>query len=143
VRFWDTSALVPLLIQGRTSPEMDSVLQSDLGIALWWGAIVEGLSALTRAEREGRLGRESVLQGLQLLPVLREGAVEVQPSEELRLRAMRLLSVHPLRAADSLQLAAALIWCRERPAGQEFVCLDRRLRDAALREGFTLVPEME
>jgi uncharacterized protein len=65
---------------------------------------------------------------------------EVTPSEDVRERAERLLGVHALRAADALQLAAALIWARERPARLEFVCLDGRLRGIAWREGFAVLP---
>lgn len=66
--------------------------------------------------------------------------LEVQPSDEVRHRVLRLLRVHALRAADALQLAAALTWCRERPSGAGLVCLDGRLRDAAAREGFNVLP---
>ena len=65
---------------------------------------------------------------------------EVQPTETVRLRAERILSIHPLRAADALQLAAALIWAQETPRGLEFVCLDQNLREAALKEGFSIQP---
>jgi hypothetical protein len=50
--------------------------------------------------------------------------------------ARRLLRVHPLRAADSLQLAAAVLASEGRPSTLEFVCLDDRLGIAAQREGF-------
>jgi len=63
--------------------------------------------------------------------------------DDVRARAQRLLAVHRLRAADSLQLAAALVWCRERPIGVGFVCLDDRLCGAAVREGFTMEPPAE
>ena len=69
-----------------------------------------------------------------------EDADIVAPTLALRERAGRLLASHPLRAADALQLAAALVWCDERPAEEGFVCLDRRLRDSARREGFAVVP---
>jgi len=65
---------------------------------------------------------------------------EVQPSEAVRLRAERLLSIHPLRAADALQLASALIWAQETPRGLGFVCLDQNLREGALKEGFSVLP---
>jgi len=65
---------------------------------------------------------------------------EVQPTEMVRLRAERLLSIHPLRAADALQLASALVWGQETPRGLEFVCLDQNLREAALKEGFSIQP---
>jgi hypothetical protein len=55
-------------------------------------------------------------------------------------RARRLLAVHPLRAADALHLAAALIACDERSDVLPFVTLDDRLAEAARREGFDVVP---
>lgn len=63
-------------------------------------------------------------------------------TEAVRQRAKRLLMVHPLRAADALQLAAALVWAAESPQGLELVCLDRRLKEAALKEGFTVLPDI-
>ncbi len=62
------------------------------------------------------------------------------PSEALRAQAERALAVHPLSAADALQLASALTWRREPARSAELVCLDERLRDAASREGFALLP---
>jgi len=70
----------------------------------------------------------------------RDQVREVTPLEAVRTRAMRLLSAHPLRTADAMQLAASLIWCEEQPASETFVCLEHRLRDAARREGFALLP---
>ena len=64
----------------------------------------------------------------------------LSPSDELRRRAARLLAVHPLRAADALQLAAALLWCEEQPHGEGLVSLDAKLRDAAAKEGFSVLP---
>ena len=66
--------------------------------------------------------------------------MKVLPGERLREVAERMLRVHPLRAADALQLAAALVWSRDRPDGRVFVSCDERLRDAAGREGFTVLP---
>jgi len=64
--------------------------------------------------------------------VATDAANAVEPGNEICTRALRLLAVHPLRAADALQLAAALVWFRDHPAGLDFVCLDERLRTAAL-----------
>jgi hypothetical protein len=64
----------------------------------------------------------------------------VLPSELVRQRAERLLSIHPLRAADAFQLAAALIWVEEAPQGLKVVCLDQNLREGAFKEGFTVLP---
>jgi hypothetical protein len=74
----------------------------------------------------------------RVLDRLRASWLEIEPSEALRQGAMRLLRVHPLRAADTLQLAAALVWAGI-AAGRGFVTLDQRLADAARAEGFDVV----
>jgi hypothetical protein len=64
---------------------------------------------------------------------------EIVPEIDLRELAGDLLDQYPLRAADSLQLAAALVWCSRRPAGRVFICSDLRLGEAAELAGFTVV----
>jgi len=66
--------------------------------------------------------------------------IETQPANKLHQRAIRLLRVHPLRAADALQLAAALVASAENPQTLPFVCSDVRLREAAAKEGFQVLP---
>ena len=101
---------------------------------------MECRSAVVRAVREKRASREDAADAMERLREARSQTREVLPVEAVRTRAIRLLAQHPLRAADALQLAAALIWCEEQPSTETFVCLDRRLREAARREGFTLLP---
>ncbi len=141
MRFWDTSALVPLVIEEPQTPIARSLLESDEKLVVWWGTALECTSALARSLREGRIERADYDAGLEVLQALTDSAFEIQPGEEVRARASRLLGAHPLRAADALQLAAALTWCLERPSGANFVCLDHRLRQAARREGFAVLPE--
>ena len=88
------------------------------------------------------VSRDEAAEAAERLREVRTQVREVAPLEAVRTRAMRLLSAHALRTADSLQLAASLIWCEEQPASETFVSLDERLRDAARREGFTLLPEV-
>ena len=77
---------------------------------------------------------------LQRLELLLDHSDTVTATEDVRRRAGRLLAVHPLRASNSLKLAAALVFCADDPMGESFVCLDRRLRDAGLSEGFQILP---
>lgn len=63
---------------------------------------------------------------------------EILPGENVRKAALRMLMLHPLRAAEALQLAAALVWTSGAPDGCDFVCLDRRLNEAARKEGFRI-----
>ena len=73
------------------------------------------------------------------LTKLAKAWVEVQPSSSVRRVAIRLLRVHPLRAADALQLGAALVAAEDHPETLPFVTLDDRLADAATREGFEVL----
>ena len=82
-----------------------------------------------------------VRAGLRRLQEIVTQSTSILPSDMLRARAERLIGAHPLRAADALQLAAALAWCEEQPWNEAFVCLDKRLRAAARQEGFSVLPE--
>jgi hypothetical protein len=131
---------VPLLVPERSSERLRRLHASDPIVIAWWGADVECVSAVARTERVGRLPATVAAEGLRRLAALRRGWHEIEPSDEVREAAKRLLRVHDLRAADSLHLAAAFVAAETRPASLEFVCLDDRLRLAAGREGFAVAP---
>ncbi|GIW31836.1 MAG: hypothetical protein KatS3mg071_2010 [Meiothermus sp.] len=139
MRFWDSSALVPLLLAEPASPRMLEFYRDDPALLVWWGTEVELTSALARLERESLLEPEAMGQALTRLGVLKAAWHEVLPTEEVRETARRFLRVHPLRAMDALQLAAAFVASRGRPSHLGFVCLDARLSQAAQREGFPVL----
>lgn len=139
MRFWDSSALVPLLVRQRASGRMRALYRKDASVLAWWGARIECESALSRLEREGRLKRRSAGAARGRLDRFAATWQEVQPVEAVRESARRLLRVHDLRAADALQLAAALAAAEGRPASLQVVCLDDRLGAAAEREGLPLL----
>jgi uncharacterized protein len=139
VRFWDTSGIVPLLLEQEATSLVRPVMEEDPRMVAWWGTPVECASVAARLRREGILtvGQEDAV--LRLLGTLRESWVEVLPSSELRAEAMRLLRVHSLKAADAVQLAAALLWTGpDRDA--DMVTLDERLSLAARLEGLRVLP---
>jgi predicted nucleic acid-binding protein len=138
VRFWDASCVVPLVIEQQASHQAREVLAADTGQIVWWATPVECSSAIARLEREGYVAADDADVGRTRLASLRDTWDEVEPSEELRERATALLLRHPLRAADALQLAAALVWARNRPQLHIFVSFDDRLASAARREGFAV-----
>jgi predicted nucleic acid-binding protein len=140
VRFWDASAVVPLCLAQAETGSVRGLIDADPALVVWWGTRTECLSALLRGERERYLGLALVERARTVLVRVAAEWSEVQPSEQVRLRADRALAVHVLRAADAFQLAAALLWSRGETAGRDFVSFDRRLRDAASREGFTVRP---
>jgi predicted nucleic acid-binding protein len=139
--FWDSSALVPLLVAEQRSGYVTTLIAEDKEMTMWWATPLECQSALYRRHREAPLETKVMAAATERMRAIVEHADTVSPTDEVRRRAARLVSVHPLRAADALQLAAALIWCEEQPHGETFVCLDARLRDAAHREGFEVKPD--
>jgi len=143
VRFWDSSAVVPLCVAEPHSANARSLLEGDPAVAVWWATRTECLSALTRRMRDGGLAPAGFRAAGRVLAALAETWVELLPSEAVRATAERLLAVHALRAADAFQLGAALAWCGGQPSRHEIVTLDIRLRDAASREGFDALPDAD
>ncbi len=139
MKFWDASAVVPLIIAERSTQDLQALAVKDSVMLVWWGSVVECVSALARLERDGALNAHSVTLALQRLRELSSSWHEVDPSDEIRETAARLLRVHPLRSADALQLAAAFAAAEQRPVSLELVTLDDRLGNAARKEGFTVI----
>lgn len=139
MKFWDTSALFTLLTTQKGSSNAAAVFASDPEVAIWWGTPVELASAAARLRRMGDMDDAAYTSIIGKIGPLAQSSEEVQPTEEVRQTAVRLVRVHDLRAADSLQLAAALVWARHVPTGLGFVCLDARLRSAAEKEGFNVL----
>ena len=138
MKFWDTSGIVPLLVRQTRTRDIMRLLAEDQAMVTWWGTPVECLSALMRLVRESQLSADDARDAERRLHELRSGWDEVLPAEACRRTSERMLRVHPLRAADAMQLAAALIAADHDPSRLDFVCLDQRLSDAARKEGFTL-----
>jgi predicted nucleic acid-binding protein len=137
--FWDSSAIVPLLITEPDSDGVRAVLRDQPVPVVWWGTVVECRSALARSDRLHLITADAADRGRAILDALRGEWVEVVASEEVRERAATLVLRHPLRAADALQLGAALTWARGRPRQHRLLSFDARLCAAARGEGFNLV----
>lgn len=146
MKFWDTSALVPLIIDEPTSAAMQAVLSKDPDVLVWMLTSVELLSTL------GRLGRVSP-ELTDVLPSTRSEAMDlfgrwavVTHIEGVRRRAERLVGVHPLSAADAMQLGAAQMASGDRPETLHFVTLDqpvgalRPARGVSRHLGLTAAP---
>ncbi len=110
-------------------------------MTVWWGTWAECAVAISRLKREGGLDEAEEENARSVLDLLAETWSEIEPTDDMRLLAAIVSKDHPLKAADSLQLAAALRWCEGDAAGKNFVCLDRTLRRAASVEGFDVSPE--
>jgi predicted nucleic acid-binding protein len=139
MKFWDASAIVPLLIGEPTTTAMQALAEKDPTMLVWWATEVECASAIARLDRDGSLDQTAVTQAFDRLKHLADAWHEVDPSDPIREAAVRFLRVHPLRAADALQLAAAFIAAERRPSSLEVVTLDDHLALAARKEGFVLI----
>ncbi len=138
MRYWDASALVPLVLVEDTTTYLERLTEQHT-IVTWWLSDVEIASAIERRTREGRLDSTGRARALSTLATLATAWTEVSAVSAVRERAYRLLATHALRAADAVQLAAALVATADRPRDHEFIALDARLRESAQREGFTVL----
>ena len=137
--FWDTSALVPLCVRQSMTPNVVALYKIH-DVVVWWTTPVEIASALARLVRMQQINPGDCAKARKLAHVLADSWSVIQPSETLRSRALQLVERYDLRAADSLQLAAAVEWCEGVPQGRVFLTTDERLRTAALLAGFDAIP---
>ncbi len=138
VRFWDASALVPLLLAERETTRVERWLRED-SVVVWTLTRVELLSALARRRREEPNAAHRLRAARRELLSAWEHWSEVTAVDLVRRHAERVVETHPLRAADALQIGAAIVAAEDNPAGLEFVTLDPHQAQAAEREGFRVV----
>jgi len=138
MRYWDSSAILPLVVNESQSDSMLALIDRDPAIVTWWATHVECVSALARLERDKSLDARAMRAALTRLDALSRQWIEVPALDDVRTHATRLLRTHALRSADALQLAAAIIASNFEPAALTVVSLDTRLADAAEREGFSV-----
>ncbi len=133
--FWDASALVPLCINQSITPSVASLYKSYRAV-IWWATPVEIASALARLVRTREISSSEWAKARQVAVALADEWSVIQPSEALRDHATRLVERYDLKAADAMQLAAALEWCDKVPRGEVFLTADQKLREAAVLSGF-------
>ena len=143
MRFWDASAVVPLLLEEPHSKSCRDLMRADPRQTVWYFTRTEVVSALARHWRAGGFSADDFRRSEGRIAHLARRWNEVDPSASVRELAERLLRVHALRAADALQLSAAMVAIEERPRGHAFVSLDEALLAAAQREGFDIVRPTE
>jgi len=141
VRYWDASALVPLVVAEPTSDAVRSQLAEDGHIVTWAWSRTEIVSAVERRTREGLLSRRRRREVLDRFSRFADTWDEVTEILAVRARANALLARHPLRAADAGQLGAALLVQEQLATPLPFVCLDTRLAYAAELESLRVIPE--
>ena len=140
MKFWDSSALVPLLVNEPATNAVTTLILSDSKRYVWWAAGTECVSALSRRLRTSQISAADHQIATARLEQSRQTWIEVPPSMALRDNAERLLRAYALRTADALQLAAAMDAADGSPDTLAFVCLDKQLTEAARGEGFTVEP---
>ena len=140
MRFWDTSALVPLFVGEASSDAVLQLYRADPVIVVAWTTVIECVSACVRRHRARQISDREAAAILARLRELRGQWNVAEPTVEVRATAERLVASHGLRAGDAVQPASALATADGREAELEIVCLDRRLADVAAAEGLQVVP---
>ena len=131
--------MVPMMAREPASTAAFLTLEQDRTVVTWWGSVVECASAIARKEREEGISPRSADVMRLRLTLLANTWTQVEPADPVRQNALRVLRTHRLRAADALQLAAAIAAAAGTPATLPFVTLDERLARAASAEGFPVI----
>jgi predicted nucleic acid-binding protein len=139
VRFWDASAITPLIVRDRFSDTSRSLHADDYTMTVWCLSEVEVWSAISRKRHDGVIRSPDIRAARDELKRLADSWIEVTDVPAVIRRARRLLEVHRIGAADALQLAAALYAVGDAPERTEVVTFDERLADCAEREGFRIL----
>jgi predicted nucleic acid-binding protein len=143
MRFWDSSALVPLLILEPSSQNMRALIHHDAEVVASFITAVEVSSAVWRRLHNGKLGAAEHAAAEEQFAALSNNWWEENELRRIIDLALDLLRRHPLRAADAIQLASAIAIvkaARIKPSSLPFVTLDGDLADAARAEGFPVLP---
>ena len=136
IAFWDTSAALPLCCSQIFTKQSKKWLRKYPKIVVWWGTSVEINSGLARLKRDGDLTEKETVKASRLWEKLKKTCRIVSPVERVVELANDLPENYGLRALDSFQLAAALVWCQEKPRRRPFITADERLAKAAEKVGF-------
>ena len=139
MNFWDASALIPLIVLEPQTEQCRNWYQEDPLVVCWAMTKLEILSALSRRARQGILSNEELIKSQHFLHKLSQHFHEVKDLYRVRFRAERLILIHPIKSADSQQLAAALVSTEEMPQGHRFLTFDIKLKEAARKEGFSIL----
>ena len=139
--FWDSSAILPLLVKEDNSEFILNIYKKHPSLIVWWACEIECVSALARLEREQKINSGHMASAMHRLKLLKEHWHEVLPNDIVKELAKRMLRVHTLRAADAQQLAAADFLTERKTWDVGFVCLDKKLNEAAQKEGIFTVCE--
>ncbi len=77
MKFWDTSAVVPLCVNEPGSATVKAILVKDPSIVVWWATRTECISALMRQVRERDLSVADERQAREVLGTLVQAWIEV------------------------------------------------------------------
>jgi len=136
--FWDTSALVPLILDEPTSLQMRAIFADDPEILTSAFTTIEIASAVWRRRHASELSLAAHQQTDELFAGLSTTWTELAVSQDAIDSANGAMSRHALRAGDALQLGTALL-AAPSPRKLGFVTLDKELAAAARKEGFPVL----
>jgi predicted nucleic acid-binding protein len=139
MRFWDTSALIPLMLDEPETGRMRRLLTEDGSIVTASITPIEIASVLWRRRHAGRLPVAAHHDADAMFAELSARWNEVAQTSATVQAALDVVTRHPLRTLDAIQLAAAIV-VSDQPSRLAFVTLDRNLAAAARAEGFPVVP---
>ena len=87
MRFWDSSAIVPLIVAETSSVAVRALLADDSEVVVWWSTEIECLSALARREREKNVSSDESLAAAADLAAFAARIRDARPAHARRCHA--------------------------------------------------------
>jgi uncharacterized protein len=134
--FFDTSAIVPLCVAQPSSQRARQAYRGFSRQVVAWSTVIEATGAIYKATRVSGLKATNAKRALDRLVQLEKRWAEIVTGDRVRDIALDVLRNYDLRSGDAIQLASALVWCREKARHRSFVCFDNMLGAAARSIGF-------
>jgi uncharacterized protein len=139
IRYFDSSALAKRYVRAEGTTEVNRWLR-EARSATCRLTEAELSSAFARRVRDGTMSAQARTTAVARMRADLDRIHVVEIVSVVVERVHDLLARHPLRAADSLQLAAALFLADRTGRPTEFVVYDERLADAARAEHLRVLP---
>jgi predicted nucleic acid-binding protein len=139
ILYLDTSALVKLYIDEAESTAVKQRVEVARIVSTSRVAYVEARAGIARKFREAELSKTEYKHMIEDLEEDWQSYFIVEVSESITKLAGQLVHRNPLRGFDAIHLASALFLKNRTHLELSFACVDERLKDAARREGLTII----
>ena len=140
VVFFDSSAIIKRYIKEIGSEIVDTLIEQAKIMIIGPLTVIECLSGIRRVLEEGKITDENYMKYQKEIDYDLRDITEVPYNEQLKIITKDMIDKYQLKTLDAIQLAACLL---QKDVVDNFVCCDKKLNNAAEKEGIIVVNPLE